>query len=115
VLVATLKLQVDLFSATIHAAYFRLHLALIAQRYMKTKQMDVTLNEILHIQQPVLIVSILTVCKLLRNLYGLKQAPCLWHKTVYPFIKYLGFYSSAGDPCFYYQWRDRGFVGSIFA
>ena len=49
----------ELFSPTIHASSFRLHLALIAHRKMVTKQMDVTgafLNgdpeEVVHMQQP---------------------------------------------------------------
>jgi hypothetical protein len=91
----------ELFSPTIHASSFRLHLALIRSRKMVTKQMDVTaafLNgvpeEVLHMKQPEGYIDPDHpdwVCRLLRNLYGLKQAPRVWHKTVDPFIKSLGF------------------------
>jgi hypothetical protein len=104
----------ELFSPTIHASSFRLHLALIADRKMVTKQVDVTgafLNgvpeEVLHMHQPDGYVDPDHpdwVCRLLRNLYGLKQAPRVWHKTVDPFIKSLGFAASAGDPCLYFRW-----------
>ena len=47
------------------------------------------------------------VCRLLRNIYGLKQAPRVWHKTVDPFIKSLGFTPTAGDPCLYFRWNEE--------
>ena len=104
----------ELFSPTIHSSSFRLHLSLIAQRKMVTKQMDVTgafLNgvpeEVLHMKQPAGYVDPDHpdwVCRLLRNLYGLKQAPRVWHQTVDPFIKSLGFAASSGDPCLYFRW-----------
>ena len=107
----------ELFSPTIHSSSFRLHLALIAQRKMVTKQMDVTgafLNgvpeEVLHMKQPEGYIDPdhpNWVCRLLRNIYGLKQAPRVWHKTVDPFIKSLGFTPTAGDPCLYFRWNEE--------
>ena len=107
----------DLFSPTVQSASFRLQLSLIAQRAMKTKQLDVTgaflygvPKETLHMEQikgyedsqhPD------WVCLLLRNLYGLKQAPRTWHLTIDPFIKSLGFTANAGDPCLYQKWSDQ--------
>jgi hypothetical protein len=97
-------------------ATLRLQLALIAMRNMVTKQMDVTaafLNgvpeEILHMQQPPGYEDTSKpdwVCLLLRNLYGLKQASRVWHLTIDPFIKSLGFQANQGDPCLYFRWDD---------
>ena len=47
------------------------------------------------------------VCRLVKNLYGLKQAPRVWHRTVDPFIKSLGFIALDADPCIYYRWVDQ--------
>ena len=107
----------DLFSPTVQSASFRLQLSLIAQRAMKTKQLDVTgaflygvPEETLHMEQiPGYVDSHHPdwVCLLLRNLYGLKQAPRTWHLTIDPFIKSLGFTANAGDPCLYQRWSDK--------
>ena len=106
----------ELFSPTVHATSLRLHLALIAQRGMVTKQMDVTCaflegvtEETLHMKQPPGYIDPEHpdwVCRLLRNLYGLKQAPRVWHKTVDPFIQSLNFTPTSGDPCLYYRWDE---------
>ena len=46
------------------------------------------------------------VCHILMNIYGLKQAPRVWHKTIDPFLKSLGFQPLAADPRLYYRWVD---------
>ena len=81
---------------------------------MQTKQLDVTgaflhgvPEETLHMEQIAGFVDSKHpdwVCRLLRNLYGLKQAPRVWHLTIDPFIKSLGFSATDGDPCLYFQW-----------
>ncbi len=44
------------------------------------------------------------VCKIIKNLYGLKQASRVWHKTIDPFLKSIGFVSITADPCIYFKW-----------
>lgn len=105
----------ELFAPTVQSSSLRLELILVAQRKMHTKQLDVTgafLNgtpqETLYMDQPEGFVDQEHpnwVCLLLRNLYGLKQAPRVWHLTVDPFIKSLGFVASA-DPCLYVRWNN---------
>jgi len=83
---------------------------------MKTKQMDVTCAFLEGVPEEVLYMKQAEgyidpdhpdwVFRLLRNLYGLKQAPRVWHKTVDPFIRSLGFSPSAGDPCLYFRWDN---------
>ena len=107
----------DLFSPTVQSASFRLQLALIAERGMKTKQLDVTGAFLYGVPEEVLHMEQIQgyedknhpdwVCLLLRNLYGLKQAPRTWHLTIDPFIKSLGFTANDGDPCLYQRWVDQ--------
>jgi hypothetical protein len=50
------------------------------------------------------------VCRIQKNLYGLKQAPRVWHNTIDPFLKQIGFQSTVADPCLYYMWKDGNLV-----
>jgi hypothetical protein len=43
------------------------------------------------------------VCHILKNLYGLRQAPRVWHKTIDPYLRELGFIPLTADPCLYYR------------
>jgi hypothetical protein len=106
----------------IHLCLFRMEssrifLTIIASRKMKFIQMDVTaaflngeLTEDIYMQQPTGYEDIARadyVLLLLRNLYGLKQAPRVWHQTIDPFLRKLGFTAMDADPCIYFQWDQK--------
>ena len=46
------------------------------------------------------------VCKLRKSLYGLKQAPRCWNEKLREYLKSLGFYESAADPCVFIRQRE---------
>jgi hypothetical protein len=96
----------------------RLFLIIISSRKMKFVLMDVTgaflnggLEERIYMAQPEGYEDLTRaeyVLLLLRNLYGLKQAPRVWHQTIDPFLRRLGFIAMEADPCIYYKWdADR--------
>lgn len=89
-------------------------LTIVASRNMHLHQMDVAsaflngdLREEIFMNQPKGYVDSSHpdyVCHLHKNLYGLKQAPRVWHLTIDPFLKSLGFVANAADPCLYFRW-----------
>jgi hypothetical protein len=107
----------DIYAPVVRAESFRLFLSIVAARNMECIQMDVVtafLNgkieeEVFMKQAPGYTDKSCPdhVCKIMKNLYGLKQAPRVWHKTIDPYLKSLGFKSLIADPCIYYKW-DNG-------
>jgi hypothetical protein len=106
----------EIFSPVVRTESFRMFLALVAGRDMDCIQMDVvtaflngSVEEDVYMRQPPGYEDPACpdhVCRIIKNLYGLKQAPRVWHKTIDPFLKSLGFQPLAADPCLYYQWTD---------
>lgn len=106
----------DIFSPVVRSESFRLFLGLVAGRNMECIQMDVVtaflngnIKEEVYMRQPPGYIGSdcsNKVCKLTKNLYGLKQAPKVWHDTINPFLKSLGFKSLTADPCLYFKWND---------
>eukprot|EP00158_Paraphelidium_tribonemae_P000162 Partr_v1_DN18828_c0_g1_i1_m15213 putative retrotransposon Tto1 - Nicotiana tabacumSimilarity to retrotransposon Tto1 -Nicotiana tabacumSimilarity to reverse transcriptase pol - Volvox carteri len=104
----------DVYSPVVRTESFRLFLAIFAGREMECIQMDVvtaflngSVEEDIFMKQPPGYVDQACpdhVCKIVKNLYGLKQAPRVWHNTIDPFLKSLGFTALAADPCVYYKW-----------
>jgi transposase InsO family protein len=106
----------DIFSPVVRSESFRLFLGIVAGRDMECIQMDVvtaflngSLKEEVYMRQPP---GYITkdcpdkVCKITKNLYGLKQAPKVWHDTIDPFLKSIGFQSLNADPCLYFKRND---------
>jgi hypothetical protein len=106
----------EIFSPVVRTESFRLFLALVAGRDMESIQMDVVtaflngqVEEDIYMKQPPGYIDPSCpdlVCRILKNIYGLKQAPRVWHKTIDPHLRSMGFKPLAADPCLYYQWSD---------
>jgi hypothetical protein len=106
----------DIYAPVFRMESSRLVLTIIASRKMKFHQMDVVgafingkLDHEIFMAQHSGFEDISRadyVLLLLRNLYGLKQAPRIWHQTIDPFLKKLGFTSLDADPCIYFQWDE---------
>ena len=107
----------DIYSPVVRSESFRMLLCLIASRNMEAHQMDVTtaflngqIEEDIYMRQPPGYESKACpnkVCKILQNLYGLKQAPRIWHQTIDPFLKSLGFTALNADPCLYFKYDEN--------
>ena len=105
----------DIYSPVVRAESLRLMLSIVAARDMELHQMDVVtaflngdLTETIFMKQPPGYrdpVKPDHVCQLHKNLYGLKQAPRVWHKTIDPFLRTLGFEPLVADPCLYVKWN----------
>lgn len=115
----------DIYAPVVRPESFRVFLATIAARNMECHQMDVTaaflngnLEETIYMKQPPGYINKECpdkVCKIIRNLYGLKQASRVWHKTIDPFLKSLGFTPLASDPCVYFKWdKDQLSMISLY-
>ena len=107
----------EIYAPVVRSESLRLVLATVASRDMHVHQMDVVtaflngeLKETVFMKQPAGYVDPARpndVCRLHRSLYGLKQAPRVWHQTIDPFLKSLGFNSLTADPCVYVRWNGE--------
>jgi hypothetical protein len=107
----------EIYAPVVRGESLRLMLAIVASRDMELHQMDVVtaflngnLEETIYMNQPPGYVDPEKpnyVCSLHKNLYGLKQAPRVWHKTIDPFLKSIGFCSIDADPCVYFRWTGK--------
>jgi hypothetical protein len=106
----------DIYAPVVRSESFRLFLGIVAGRDMDCIQMDVvtaflngSIKEEVYMRQPPGYIDKDcpdNVCKITKNLYGLKQAPKVWHDTIDPFLKSLGFKTLTADPCLYFKWND---------
>lgn len=106
----------DIYSPVVRAESFRLFLGIVAARDMECIQMDVvtaflngSIKENVYMRQPPGYTDSKCpdkVCKIVKNLYGLKQAPKVWHDTIDPYLKTIGFSSLTADPCIYFKWNN---------
>ena len=104
----------ETFAPVVH--YSRTHLAFIIKNAMIIHQMDVitaflngTLEEEIHMQQPVGYVQPgkeHLVCKLNKSIYGLKQSPRCWNKTFRDHMGFIKFTQSTADPCVFIKTGD---------